>query len=75
MCNVNYPSPCLFSGDVTGNDGVYTAYLVGLVPTGNVDDVTISVSADDNNGEARLVKVSAAARSAPLNPDQGTVLY
>ncbi|KAG7163239.1 Calcium-activated chloride channel regulator 1-like 3 [Homarus americanus] len=48
-------------GDTTGNDGIYSAYLVGL----NVNvDVSITVTATDNGGQARLLGL--AAGSAPV---------
>ncbi|XP_071515614.1 calcium-activated chloride channel regulator 2-like isoform X1 [Panulirus ornatus] len=50
-------------GDITGNDGVYSANMVGLSPPG---DVSIMVTATDNNGTARLVR--HATRTAPVNP-------
>nr|XP_053629103.1 calcium-activated chloride channel regulator 4A-like [Cherax quadricarinatus] len=39
-------------GDVTGNDGVYSAYMVQFYPP---DNVTIMVTATDNNGTARIL--------------------
>ncbi|XP_047486321.1 calcium-activated chloride channel regulator 4A-like [Penaeus chinensis] len=48
--------------DVTGNDGVYSAYLIGLSLTGSV---SVQVSANDNGGLAKLV--TAATRAAPVD--------
>lgn len=50
----------LLAGDVTGNDGIYTGYLVGFEPN---TDVSISLTVTDNNGAARVVQSSA--RTAP----------
>nr|XP_027235168.1 calcium-activated chloride channel regulator 1-like [Penaeus vannamei] len=52
--------------DVTGNDGVYSAYLIGLSQTGSA---SVQVAANDNGGSAKLV--TATRRAAPVNPAVG----
>lgn len=56
-----------FGGDVTGNDGIYTGYLVGFEPN---MDVSISLTVTDNNGAARVVNPSV--RTAPTTPEKNT---
>nr|XP_027229595.1 calcium-activated chloride channel regulator 4-like [Penaeus vannamei] len=48
--------------DVTGNDGVYSAYLIGLSQTGSA---SVQVAANDNGGSAKLV--TATRRAAPVD--------
>ena len=57
----------LSTGDITGNDGTYSSYLVGIDAVGAV---SISITATDNNGSAMIVRSSttANARAAPVNP-------
>lgn len=55
-------------GDVTGNDGTYSSYLIGVEREGIL---TISVSASDNNGTAMKVAAAspASVSAAPIDPD------
>ncbi|XP_063886379.1 calcium-activated chloride channel regulator 1-like [Scylla paramamosain] len=46
--------------DVTGQDGIYSGYLVGFQPK---DDVSITLTVTDNNGQAKMVDTSL--RAAP----------
>ncbi|XP_063609720.1 calcium-activated chloride channel regulator 4-like [Penaeus indicus] len=48
--------------DVTGNDGVYSAYLIGLSQLGSA---SVQVSANDNGGLAKLV--TGTTRTAPVD--------
>ncbi|KAK7081460.1 hypothetical protein SK128_012870, partial [Halocaridina rubra] len=52
--------------DVTANDGIYSAYLLGITELGRV---SISVTATDNNGSAKLVGASSLSRAAPVIPE------
>ncbi|XP_064112872.1 calcium-activated chloride channel regulator 4-like [Macrobrachium nipponense] len=55
-------------GDVTGSDGTYSSYLIGVEREGIL---TISVSASDNNGTAMKVAAAspASVSAAPVDPD------
>ncbi|CAL4067487.1 unnamed protein product, partial [Meganyctiphanes norvegica] len=52
-----------FGADITGNDGIYSAYLLGVNSTGKAD---ITFSVDDNNGSAKIIEVTNKA--VPSNP-------